>query len=145
MKSTLTTALLLFTGILTLNAQDQKGFRFSGGDVELGSDIFVAVNCVQCHSLKGVHMEQPADKKMDLVLGEDERFVKKYEDIITAITQPKHVVNKQYEAILTKTELEEIVPFMENFTERLTVRQLIDLVTFLDKVYSNASESYGKQ
>ncbi|MDF1814671.1 MAG: c-type cytochrome [Verrucomicrobiales bacterium] len=136
-------ALLFSCGVGILKAEEKSGFRFPGGDSEKGSEVFVGLNCVQCHSVKGVHLEDSAERRLDLVLAEEPRFVKKYEDIMTAISNPKHVVIKQYESLMTKAELEGLSAFMEDFTGRMTLRQFMDLVAFLDKAYSQSAEFYG--
>ena len=131
--------------LLTLSPSRAEDFRFPGGDAEAGSEAFFRLNCVQCHTVKEAHFEEPKGKRrLDLKLAEEIRFVKSYEDLVVAITNPKHVVTEQYRAILSKEELVGgIESFMPDMTNDMSVRQLMDLVAFLDRVYANL-EGYGK-
>ena len=72
--------------------------------------------------------------------------MKRYEDIVLAITNPRHVVSERYRAILTDAEARgEIEPFMADLTNDMSARQLMDIVAFLDEVYSKAlTDSYGR-
>lgn len=124
-----------------------EGFRFRGGDMERGREAFARLNCIQCHTISGVEVPKPEGKRrFDLKLGEELRFVKRYEDLVLAISNPRHVVSERYRAILTDAEARgEIEPFMPDFTNDMSVRQLMDIAAFLDDVYSNAqAASYGK-
>lgn len=142
-RSALTLLALASLVVPVLRAED--GFRLPGGDVDAGSKAFYRLNCVQCHTVKDAHFEAPKGKRrLDLKLAEELRFVKKYEDLIIAISNPRHVVTEQYRAILSKDELAGgIESFMPDLTEDMSVRQLMDLVKFLDRAYSGL-EGYGK-
>ena len=84
---------------------------------------------------------------LNLSLGEEIRFVKGYTDILIAITNPQHVVTKQYSDLLTTAELAGgIEAFMPNMKKDMSAAQLIDLTTFLDKVYrKNLKEYQGEK
>jgi hypothetical protein len=101
---------------------------------------------VQCHTVKNVLTDEPKGKRrLQLELGAEQRFVKNYEDIITAITNPKHVIQEQYREILSKAELAGgIEPLMPDLTKDMSARQLIDLVVFLDQAYLESLKGYGK-
>lgn len=137
-------------GIVSLSfSQDKdekKGFRFPGGDGEAGRTAFISLNCVQCHTVKNVLTDEPKGKRrLQLELGAEQRFVKTYEDIITAITNPKHVITEQYREILSRAELAGgIEPLMPDLTEDMSARQLIDLVVFLDQAYLESLKGYRK-
>ena len=128
------------------SASAAKGFRFRGGDVGQGKAAFAQLNCIQCHTVSGVEVPEPEGKRrFDLKLAEESRFVKSYEDLVVAITNPRHVVTERYRAILTDAEARgEIEPFMVDLTNDMSVRQLMDMVAFLDEAYSKAlADSYG--
>ena len=79
------------------------------------------------------------------MLGAETRFVRSYEDIIRAITNPKHVVTQQYREILSRSERAGgIEPLMPDMTKDMSARQLIDLVAFLDAVYAESIQEYRK-
>jgi len=138
--------ILGLVGIFDGKCQDRVGFKFRGGSGEGGKEAFQNLNCTQCHVVKGVEFEKaPAKRLLDLSLGKEIRFVKKYEDILTAITNPQHVVNEQYSAILSKAELAGgIEAYMPNLIEDMSVKQLMDLAAFLNQVYSSELDGYLK-
>lgn len=127
------------------SAPQAGGYRFPGGDATAGREAFLRLNCVQCHSVSQVELPEPKGKRrLELTLANEIRFVKNYEDLVTAITNPKHVVAEQYRAILTNAELQGgIKPLMPDFTNEMSVRQLMDIVSFLDEVYRSALPDYG--
>lgn len=151
MKQTRTRQILV-TFALTICAvsvgvsEDSKGFRFPGGDSEFGREAFISLNCVQCHTVTDVLLPEPKGKRLlSLPLGEVPRFARKYEDLIVAITNPQHVIAKQYQAILNDSEAKGgIKPMMPELTEDMTARQLMDLVAFLNEVYEATQPNFGK-
>jgi len=146
MKSTfLALSWFVLVGLFSPALRSEDGFRLPGGDVDAGSEAFYRLNCVQCHTVRDAHFEEPKGKRrLDLKLASELRFVKNYEDLVIAITNPKHVVTEQYRAILSKDELAGgIESFMPDLTNEMSVRQLMDLTAFLDRVYSGL-EGYGE-
>ena len=137
---------LPFFGLFAADpATKGAGYRFPGGDGVAGRESFIGLNCVQCHSINKVELPDPkGNRRLELTLANEIRFVKNYEDLITAITNPRHVVTEQYRAILSKAEIQgSIEPLMPDLTNDLSARQLMDIVAFLDKVYRNALPDYG--
>ena len=66
-------------------------------------------------------------------------------DLILAITSPRHVMNEQYRAILTNTDLQGAVePLMPDLTDHMSARQLMDLTAFLNQIYDTELSSYGE-
>ncbi len=122
-----------------------EGFRFKGGDPQFGQKAFVRLNCIECHSVKGVNIERPPQERViDLPLAVERRFVKRYEDIVLAITNPRHVINEQYRAILKDSDLQGgIEPLMPDLTDQMSVAQLMDLTAFLHRAYSRELAGYG--
>lgn len=123
-----------------------KGFRFPGGDAEAGREAFIKLNCVQCHLVQNVKFPEVTTKRrIEVTLAAKLHFVKKYENIVTAITNPRHVVAEQYKALLTKPEqVGGIEPIMPDFTKSMKVRQLMDITAFLDEVYRREQKDYGE-
>lgn len=119
-------------------------FRFKGGDVDEGKIAFERLNCIQCHRVTGVELEDPkTERVLNLSLAGEIRFVKSYTDILLAITNPQHVVTTQYSGLLSKAELDgEIEPFMPDLSQDMSAAQLIDLAAFLDSVYSKNLAEY---
>lgn len=149
MKPPILLRTLAFTVLILTSigfSAESKGFRFPGGDSEFGREAFISLNCVQCHTVKGVLLPDPKGKKLlSLPLGEVPRFVRKYEDLIIAITNPSHVISEQYKEILNDAEANGgIEPMMPELTKDMTARQLMDLVAFLNEVYESAQPDFGK-
>ena len=134
-----------FFGLFAADAP-AKGFRFPGGDAEAGRDSFIALNCIQCHSVAKTGLPDPKSaRRLELTLGAELRFAKRYEDIVIAITNPRHVVTEQYRAILSGAERNgEIEPLMPDLTKDMSARQLMDLAAFLDEVYRRELPGYSK-
>jgi len=125
--------------------REPASFRFNGGDAEKGREAFVALQCTQCHIIQGVELLKPVKRRLDLSLASEPRFVKRYEDLITAITSPKHVVTERYKAVVEQVEPNtDVEPFMPSLSENMSARQLIDLVTFLHDCYSKTHPGYQK-
>ncbi len=119
-------------------------FRFPGGDPAAGKAAFVTLNCNQCHTVFGTDLEEPKGKRrLNLPLAAEKRFVESYGDIITAITNPQHVVAEQYKEILSQSEQAGgIKAFMPDMTHDMSARQLMDLVAFLHDAYSKQLKGY---
>jgi len=139
------TAASLFTIVSVPAGAEESSFRFPGGDAEAGRVAFMSLNCNQCHNVAEIVLDEPAgERRLELVLGAEPRWVTSYEDLILAITNPKHVVTEQYREILSSPELAgEIEPLMPSLVDDMSARQLIDLVTFLDAAYRESMSSYG--
>ena len=117
--------------------------RLPAGSPEEGLRAFVALRCVHCHRVTGAPIQDPElAKRLDLTLGAEARFVRSYPDLITAITNPRHVIQKQYSQLLDPTQQVETEPFMLDLSREMTVRQLIDIVSFLDQRYAADLPSY---
>jgi hypothetical protein len=150
--------LVTFLGVsvsISLIAQDspipiestkKEEFRFRGGSAERGQQAFAILNCIQCHTVAKVNLPAPSGKRrIDLTLASELRFVKRYEDLILAITSPRHVINEQYRAILSNAELQGAVePLMPDLTDHMSAKQLMDLTAFLDEAYTATLPEYGK-
>ncbi|MDF1825194.1 MAG: hypothetical protein P1U68_11160 [Verrucomicrobiales bacterium] len=129
-----------------LNAEEGDSFRFPGGDVEAGAEAFVSLDCVKCHTVAEANLSEPeGERLLHLKLGAHGRFVKRYEDLILAIVNPRHVVSEQYRAILTESERSGgIEALMPDLTKEMSARQLIDLVAFLNQAYKGSLDGYGE-
>jgi len=123
-----------------------KGFRFPGGEAERGREAFLSLNCIQCHTVAGIDLPDPkSPRRLELGLGGRARFVKRYEDLVVAITNPRHVVTEQYRAILSNAEASGgIEALMPDLTKDMSARQLMDLAAFLDAAYRAALAEYAK-
>lgn len=107
-----------------------RGFRLPEGDVERGKAAFVELGCVSCHMVQGVAgLPKPGpDAEHRVALGGEVRLVKTYGQLVTSIIYPNHTI--QSPVVESQTESP-----MPDFTEEMTVRQLVDVVTFLQAQY----------
>ncbi len=121
--------------------------RLPAGSPAAGLESFVELSCIQCHSVKGTAIDHPdTGKRINLPLAAGERFVRTYADLFTAITNPRHVIRQQYAQLLSGSpEGAAVEPFMLDLTETMTVRQLIDIVAFLDERYAANVAGYTSQ
>lgn len=128
--------LMVLTSCQDRAAKLGKGFRLPEGNVELGQAAFVAMECNHCHTVAGVVLPKPATpSKISYELGGEVRRVKTYGELVTAIIQPQHVIAPGYLAKLSEGERKDAVSPMPSFNDRLTVRKLTDIVTFLHSRY----------
>ncbi|MBN1238939.1 MAG: cytochrome C [Gammaproteobacteria bacterium] len=113
------------------------GFPIEEGDVDAGRQAFIDHRCHQCHSVAGERLPRlaGADDVM-LELGGESVAVKSYAELVTSVINPNHVIAARYR---DRQLLEGVLPLESPMPmphiENMTVRQLIDLVAFLDSKY----------
>ena len=136
--------LLCAIGLALAGCQDPaarmgKGFRLPAGDEERGKEAFAALNCHQCHSVAGVEFpETESPGGIAYELGGEVRTVKSYGQLVTAITQPQHILSAEWLARIEKSRAEGLASPMPDYNDRMTVTQLTDIVTFLHAHYQKA-------
>jgi L-cysteine S-thiosulfotransferase len=132
---TLAFALLAMLTIGCVNPRSSAGFRLPDGDAERGKAAFLELKCYNCHTVSGVDLAVRGKEYAYLrsvVLGGETRRVKTYGELVTSIINPSHSLVPGYSnELITKGD----ESAMANFNDRLTVRQLIDLVAFLQSRY----------
>jgi L-cysteine S-thiosulfotransferase len=110
------------------------GFRLPDGDEQAGRTAFVQLRCHVCHQVEGVDAKSEGTGGASVRLGGDTLRVKTYGDLVTSIINPSH-------RIAPGTDPATVAPggrsLMENagLNDIMTVRQLIDLVAFLQTTY----------
>jgi len=123
-------------------APDQKsalGFRLPDGDPEQGRVAFTEMKCHTCHTVKG-HAELPApvaEPPLPVALGGRVTYPPSDGELVTSIVNPSHKISSRYARDLYRSGT---LSRMADFTETMTVRQLIDLVAFLHTVYEPSPE-----
>lgn len=116
-----------------------SGFRLPDGDVERGKEAFLELKCNACHQVRGVDLPAPvADPPVPVALGgivdyrpTDGRFV-------TSIINPSHKIARGFPEELVKSGDESR---MADYSDVMTVRQLVDLVAFLHTLYEYSPPS----
>lgn len=132
--SALAALVLLGTGC-SEDLQSASRFRLPRGNVEQGKAAFVALNCTECHSVAGVAgLPKPTvEDDAVVILGGEVARMRTVGDLLTAIVHPSFSISEKMKAPRDKTPAE--TP-MREVNDRMTVRQMIDLVSFLQPQYS---------
>jgi len=114
-------------------ASPDEGFTLPLGDAERGKTAFVALGCVECHSVHDVDLpKSPIPGERLLKLGGGIDYAKSYDALVTGIINPSHRLASGY----TSPEGVEAPPSpMKAYNDVMTVTQLIDIVTFLQEHY----------
>jgi sulfur-oxidizing protein SoxX len=134
---TLTVAALAWF-VLSMMACDagpksSMGFRLPDGDIEKGKAAFVELKCNLCHTVAGAELPSPEVIPPVMVnLGGQVRNIKTYGDLVTSIINPSHRLARGYKKESISTDGKSR---MTDYTEVMTVRQMINLVAFLQSQY----------
>lgn len=139
-------AVLALAGVLAgcgLNdPRSERGFRLPDGDAQAGKQAFVDLRCYTCHEVEGVDAKFAGTGAARVKLGGETTIVRTYGELVTAIINPSH-------KIATGTEPAEVAPEGQSLMEvaalndRMTVRQLTDLVAFLQSTYRVVPPPYN--
>jgi mono/diheme cytochrome c family protein len=130
-------ALILITVLAAAcsNPKSSAGFRLPDGDAERGKAVFLELKCHTCHTVQGTDIPLPSKEYAYVrvvVLGGEVQRVKTYGELVTSIINPSHSLAPGYpKELITKDNQSA----MTNFSDTMTVRQLIDLVAFLQSRY----------
>ena len=133
--STLT--VLSWVAVVSGCAYQGFGFPVQEGSVEAGRQAFIDHKCHQCHSVAGIRLPPLAGASpVMLELGGATAEVKNYAELMTSVINPDHAISERYREQL---RLEGAVPLESPMPtpqiDNMTVRQLLDLVAFLDSRY----------
>jgi hypothetical protein len=107
-------------------ASTAAGFHFPEGDAVAGRNVFVSMSCFSCHEVPGETFPAPvAQPPVPVPLTVDVTR-KTREQLAESILAPSHIVREGAEDV----DMPELSR-MGDYTEALTVAQLIDLVTYI--------------
>lgn len=114
-----------------------RGFSLPDGNIENGRKVFLAMQCLSCHTLTGFAEDDlgegsKKEREFPIVLGGEVERIKTYAEVLTSIINPSHKFPRVY-----SPEPIQIggVSTMKNYNDVMTVTQLIDLVAFLQPHY----------
>ncbi len=137
-SSALLTVVVLF-GLVACDSGPRSpiGFRLPGGDVEKGRAAFVELQCNSCHTVDEVDLPDPVvipSPSAMVALGGQVYEIRTDGYLVTSIINPSHKLARglNKEQITTSTGESR----MPDYTEIMTVQQLIDLVAFLQSHYT---------
>ena len=116
--------------------QPTFGFPVEEGSIEAGRQAFIDHQCHRCHSVAGVRLPELAGASSPVLeLGGETIYVKAYSELVTSIINPNHRISERYREEQRNTSILLESPMPMPHIENMTVRQLIDLVAFLDSRY----------
>lgn len=129
----------LVTVLLSAGCAYDPSFAFPAGqgDIAAGRQAFIDHQCHACHSVAGVELPALAGRSEILLeLGGETSTVKSYAGLMTSIINPNHEISDVYrDRLLLNAELPLESPMPMPHIDTMTVRQLFDLVEFLDSRY----------
>jgi mono/diheme cytochrome c family protein len=110
------------------------GFSLPQGDPARGKEAFVALKCHQCHTVDGVpDLPSPtAEPRVPVTLGGRVPHVKTDGELVASIIDPSHRIAPTLHPELVSRDGKSRMP---DYAEVMTVRQLADLVAFLQERY----------
>jgi len=115
------------------DSQAARGFSLPKGDPGAGKLVYTQLQCNNCHSLPSV----PQDSERiagspSVTLGGEVSSVQTYGQLVSSIINPSHRIAKGYPlAEVTENGQSR----MRNYNEVMTVKELIDLVSYLQPQY----------
>ena len=109
------------------------GFRLpDNGDTERGQRAFTQLNCYECHTVDGVELPEPRPGLPTVVaLGGPVREIRTDGYLVASIINPSHRFAR-YPREKVAVEGESRMP---DYADKMTVRQLVDIVAFLQDRY----------
>ncbi|MCE5306389.1 MAG: cytochrome c [Acidobacteriales bacterium] len=128
---------VLLLGIATACNQGRhspSGFRLpAGGNVERGKAVFLELQCHSCHEVPGTDVPRPTvQPPVPVRLGGE--VAKELTDgyLVTSIINPSHKLARFAKASITVGGKSR----MPDYADRVTARQLTDLVSYLHSNYT---------
>lgn len=121
------------------------GFPVSQGDIAAGRQAFLDHRCHQCHSIANESLPPLAGANRPILeLGGPTTTIRSYAELTTSIINPNHAISERYrdQQLLLNTEIPLESPMPMPSLDTMTVRQLIDIVAFLDSKYQLTVEDY---
>lgn len=110
----------------------ERGFALPEGDAAVGRDVFLYMQCNQCHTIVNEELPVVPGFEPYVQLGGQVSTVRTYGQLVTSIINPSHDLAKGYPKDLVSEEGES---HMYNYNRYMTVQELIDLVMFLQPHY----------
>ena len=110
-----------------------SGFHLPDGDVQAGQAAFLELQCNACHKVRGLDLPGPvADPPVPIALGGTVDYQPTDGRFVTSVINPSHKLARGY----PKQSIESGgISRMADYSDVMTVRQLVDLVAFLHSRY----------
>ena len=118
------------------------GFRLPDGDPQRGRAVFIALKCGGCHQVKDAELPAiSAEMTRPVVLGGETIYERTDGELVTAIINPSHRLAFGYPADVVTTDGRHSK--MRDYSDTMTIRQLVDLVAFLHTTYKTVPPPFG--
>jgi len=130
----LAAVVILMTGCPD-NVKSTRRFQLPQGSADAGKAAFVALNCTECHTVVGVtDLPKPtAAPESVIALGGEVARMRTVGDLLTSIVHPSFSLSEKMKLPAGK---EPVKSPMRDVNEVMTVKQMIDLITFLHPKYT---------
>ncbi len=110
-----------------------KGFALPDGNPALGQQAFLDLQCNACHSIQDLELPSlDIAAPVSVELGGTVSGIQTYGELVTSIINPSHKLIEGYPQGEVSSDGQSFMPSMNEF---MTVRQLVDLVAFLQDQY----------
>lgn len=121
-----------------------RGFVFPEGEVSRGKAAFVELKCYTCHTVKGEEGIPPptVEPAHVVVLGGEVSEMRTYGNLVTSVIHPSYKISDKV-GVPRRWEL--TVSPMPVVNDTMTVRQMLDVVTFLQPHYRELEPIYHNQ
>jgi len=113
--------------------QQARGFALPPGDEADGKEAFVNLACDQCHSVGDVAWKGLEGTDIHVKLGGNVTSIKTYGELLTSVINPSHKISDRFRSEFISRRSQSPMPFYNHI---MTVEELVDLVTFLEKQYA---------
>jgi len=128
-------ALLVCTAALSAcGPESGVGFRLPDGNPDRGREAYVRLQCNSCHVIEGLDLPFQGSGAASVTLGGQTVKVKTYGELVTSIINPSHKLARGYEPSEVVADGQSLMS-IAYLNDVMTVRQLIDLVAFLQAQY----------
>ncbi|MBI4906044.1 MAG: c-type cytochrome [Acidobacteria bacterium] len=128
-------ALSLFAAVVACESgrHSPTGFRLPAtGNAERGKTVFLDLQCNACHDVADTNLPKPAARILSVGLGGETMRVMTDGHLVASIINPSFQIASRHVDVKTADGKSR----MPDYSDRLTVRQLTDLVAFLQKHYT---------
>jgi L-cysteine S-thiosulfotransferase len=123
--------IMILAAACTPARKSSAGFHLPDGDPERGKAVFVEMKCYSCHRVPGVE-GLDLNARTPVTLGGRVRYTPTDGQIATSIIEPSYRMAEGYRRDLIEANGRSLMP---DTTHAMTVRQMIDLVAFLQANY----------
>jgi L-cysteine S-thiosulfotransferase len=125
-------ALILILAVACTSARKSStGFHLPDGDPDRGKSVFIEMKCYTCHRIAGVE-GLDLTGRTPVTLGGRVQHTPTDGEMVTSIVEPSYKMAAGYRKEVIQVDGRSLMP---DSTHAMTIRQMIDLVAFLQAHY----------